>query len=191
MVHSGRHKHPALHLRYHLPGQLNMAPGGQIFTVSIALASIPSMRWRRCLHCTGIIALVALASAHWQCCLRYIVLVELAFLPVLRWHSCLGCAGVGTVVALVVTTLRWRPCPCAGVTAKITLVALLLHWHHLVVLASDQVRCCDRLLSQSWHLASAALASLQALRWCHCWHQMPPPSELHWCLCPILLAPSP
>jgi hypothetical protein len=29
MVHPGRYKHPALHLRYHLPGQLNMAPGGQ------------------------------------------------------------------------------------------------------------------------------------------------------------------
>jgi hypothetical protein len=29
MVHSGRLKHPALHLQYHLPGQLNMAPCGR------------------------------------------------------------------------------------------------------------------------------------------------------------------
>ena len=34
MVHTGRHKHPALHIRYHLPGQLNMAPGaGKIVTL--------------------------------------------------------------------------------------------------------------------------------------------------------------
>jgi hypothetical protein len=155
-------------------------------TVSIPLASFPSPRWRRCLCCDGIIALVALASAHWQCCSRHIVFAELASLPALRWH--LRCAGVGTVVALVITTLHWRPCLCAGTTARIALVALPLHWRHLATLASAQVRCCDTLLSQSWRLAGAALASLRATRWHHPWHRLVPPSELHWCLHPISLA---
>jgi hypothetical protein len=160
-------------------------------TVSITLASFPSTRWRHCLCCTGIIALVALASAHWQCCLQHIVLAELASLSALRWHSCLHCAGVGTVIALVVTTLRWCPCLCAGATARIALATLPLRWCHLVALASSQVQCCDMLLSQSWRLAGAALASLRATRWCHPWQWLVPPSELHWCLCPILLASSP
>jgi hypothetical protein len=33
-------------------------------TISIALASFPSTRWHRCLCRAGVIALVALASAH-------------------------------------------------------------------------------------------------------------------------------
>ena len=79
--------------------------------VRIALASLPSMRWRRCLCRAGVIALVALASAHWQCCLRHIVLAELVSLPVLRWRPCLHRAGVGTVVG-------WRCLPhCAGILA--------------------------------------------------------------------------
>jgi hypothetical protein len=160
-------------------------------TVSIALASFPSICWHRCLCCAGVIVLVALASAHWQCCSRHIILAELGSLPALRWHSCLCRAGVGTVVALVVTTSCWHPCFCAGATARITLAALPLRWCHLVALASAQVQCCDTLLSQSWRLASAALASLRATRWCHPWHRLAPPSELHWCLCPILLASSP
>jgi hypothetical protein len=164
---------------------------GPGITISIALASFPSTRWHHCLCCAGIIALVTLASAHWQCCSRHIVLAELASLPALRWHSCLRRAGVGTVVALVVTTLHWRPCLCTGATARIALAALPLRWHHLVALASAQVRCWDTLLSQTWRLAGAALASLRATHWHHSWHQLAPPSELHWCLCPILLASSP
>jgi hypothetical protein len=160
-------------------------------TVSITLATFPSTRWRCCLHHAGVIALVALASAHWQCCLQHIVLAELASLPALRWHSCLHRAGVGTVVALVVTTLCWYPCLCTGATARIALAALPLCCRHLVALASSQVQCCDTLLSQSWRLAGAVLASLRAMRWCHPWHWLVPPSELHWCLCPILLASSP
>jgi hypothetical protein len=160
-------------------------------TVSIALASFFSMRWRRCLRCTGIIALVALSSAHWQCCLQHIVLTELASLPALRWRSCLHRAGACTVVVLVITTLHWHPCLCAGATARIALLALPLRWHHLVALASAQVQCCDTLLIQSWCLAGAALASLRATRWHHPWHWLVPPSELHWCLHPILPASSP
>jgi hypothetical protein len=160
-------------------------------TVSIALASFPSMRWRHCLCCAGVIALVALASAHWQCCLRHIILAKLASLPALRWYSCLRRAGVGTVVVLVVTTSRWSPCLCAGATARIAILALPLRWRHLVALASAQVQCCDTLLSQSWHLASAALASLRAMCWHHPWRRLAPPSELHWCLLPILLVSSP
>jgi hypothetical protein len=106
-------------------------------TISIALASFPSMCWRHCLCRAGVIALVALASAHWQRCLQHIVLAELASLPALRWRSCLRRAGVGTVVALVVTTLRWRPCLCTGARARIALAALPLCWRHLVALASD------------------------------------------------------
>jgi hypothetical protein len=153
-------------------------------TVSIMLATFPSTRWRRCLCHAGVIALVALASAHWQCCLQHIVLAELASLPALHWHSCLHCAGVGTVVVLVVTTLHWCPCLCTGATARIALAALPLCWRHLVALASSQVQCCNTLLSQSWCLAGAALASLHATRWCHPRHRLVPPSELHWCLCP-------
>jgi hypothetical protein len=164
---------------------------GPGITVSIALASFPSTRWRRCLCCADVIVLIALASAHWQCCLRHIILAELASLPALCWRSCLRCAGVGTVVALVVTTSRWHPCLCADATARIALTALPLHWHHLVTLASAQVQCCDTLLSQSWRLAGAALASLRAMHWHHPWHWLAPPSELHWCLCPILLVSSP
>jgi hypothetical protein len=61
-------------------------------TVNIVLESFPSMRWRRCLHCAGVIVLVALASAHWQCCLRHIILAELAF--------CQRCAGILACIAL-------------------------------------------------------------------------------------------
>jgi hypothetical protein len=160
-------------------------------TVSITLASFPSTRWRRCLRRAGIIALVALASAHWQCCLQPIVLAELASLPALRWHSCLHRAGVGTVVALVVTTFCWCPCLCAGATARIALATLPSCWCHLVLLASSQVQCCNTLLSQSWRLDGAVLASLCATRWCHPWRWLVTPSELHWCLRPILLASSP
>jgi hypothetical protein len=160
-------------------------------TISIVLASFPSMRWHHCLCHAGIIALVALASAHWQCCSRHNVLAELASLPALHWHYCLRFAGVGTVVVLVVTTSRWRPCLCTGATARIALAALPLHWHHIVALASAKVQCCDTLLSQSWHLAGAALASLRTTRWRHPWQRLVPPSELHWCLRPILLASSP
>jgi hypothetical protein len=164
---------------------------GPGITVSIALASFPSTRWHRCLCHAGVIALVARASAHWQCCSRHIVLAELASLPALCWHSCLRRAGAGTVVALVVTTLRWHPCRCAGATAKTVLVALPLRLHHLVVSAPAQVRCCDTLLSQSWHLVGAALAFLRATRWRHPWHWLVPPSELHCCLHPIFLVSSP
>jgi hypothetical protein len=160
-------------------------------TVSIALASFPSTRWHCCLCCAGVIVLVTLAFAHWQCCLQHIILAELASLPALHWHSCLRCAGVGIVVVLDVTTLHWRPCLCTGATARIALVALPLRWRHLGALASAQVQCCNRLLSQSWCLAGAALASLRATSWCHPWHWLVLPSELHWCLCPILLASSP
>ncbi len=95
---------------------------GLSVTIRIALASLPSMRCRRCLCRTGVIALVALASAHWQCCLQHIILAELASLPVLRWYSCLHRAGVGTIVG-------WRCHPhCTGILALVLVPPPKFHW---------------------------------------------------------------
>jgi hypothetical protein len=51
MVHTGRCKHPTLHLRYHLPGQLNMALGAGTFHVAgnraskLICTAVPGSAW--------------------------------------------------------------------------------------------------------------------------------------------------
>ncbi len=149
---------------------------------SIALASLPSTRWRHCLCCTGIIALVTLASAHWQCCLQHIVIAELASLPALRWRPCKHRAGVVTVVALaLLPLLLWRLCPCSGATGVFALVLVSLPtsgWH------LPNQDAATRHHHRAGVLAGAALASLQAPRWHHCWHLLASLSASRWRLCP-------
>ncbi len=99
-------------------------------TIPIAQASLPSMRWCHCLCHAGVIALVALASAHLQCCLQHIILAKLVSLPVLLWHSCFNHWGWHHCWLALSPSLHWRPCPCAGATNRITLASLLLRWHY-------------------------------------------------------------
>jgi hypothetical protein len=80
MVHSGRCKHPALHLRYHLPGQLIMAPGGQKnchiagnHASMLVCIAVPGSTWedqcrRQTLFqwCVAVVAVASLPLEHWR-----------------------------------------------------------------------------------------------------------------------------
>ena len=64
---------------------------------SIALASSPFTRSRRCLRRASFITLVALASSHWRCCLQHIVIAS--------WPLCQGCADVVASITLALSPL--------------------------------------------------------------------------------------
>jgi hypothetical protein len=69
MVHTGRYKHPALHLQYHLPGQLNMAPGGQHISCRSLPTSVCSnfngTVFRRSMVWISLMHAAALAGGSW------------------------------------------------------------------------------------------------------------------------------
>jgi hypothetical protein len=174
-------------------------------TVSIALASFPSMRWRCCLCCTGVIALVALASVHWQCCLQHIVLAELAFFASAAlafllalhwgWHSC--CAGHHHIALTFLSfalapppELRWRLYPHAGV--------LLLRWR--LPKCDAATHCCHRagvFPMLRWRPCAQHAGIISGVSWCpqqtcigvfalFCWRH--PPRSAGVCPIAMLLA---
>jgi hypothetical protein len=150
MVHSGRRKHPALHFRYHLPGQLNMEPGGQAspsascwhFSLQV-LAPLPSLRWHHCPSRAGFCPLAMLLATHRPRRAGVFASAALAFLLASRWgwHSCcIGHhhrphhAGVLAFALAPPPELRWRLYPCAGV--------ILSRWCLPKCYAAT--RCCHR-----------------------------------------------
>jgi hypothetical protein len=143
--------------------------------VRIVLASLPSMRWHHCLCCAGVIALVALASAHWQCCSDTLSLQS--------WRLCRCCAGVLACIALGLALLL------AGIVTHIALASLPLRWrHHQNCIGVFTHALASSFLSH-WCLPNCYAATrwshraavLAVLRWRSCVHRAGVIVCIGWC----------
>ena len=81
-------------------------------TASIALVSLPSMRWHCCSSFSCFCPIVMPLVTRCRCRAGFFANTALASLPALRWHLCRRCAGI-------VASHR------AGITASIALESLL------------------------------------------------------------------